>query len=112
MSYPVMLLKAAAWLFAFWSGIGRGLLGMLVQAAAITVFLTVVDGTTAGDRALPAQLLTLLLYALMSFTLLSVAWKLRNPAVSLACNVAGTLGAFAIVNFTIEFIVHAAAKAS
>jgi hypothetical protein len=105
MIYLVMGIKSVAWLFAFWFGIGRGMLGMLVQAAAITLFLTAVDQLTlAGNFPIPAILLTLLLYALMSFILLSVAWKMKNPAVSLGCNVMGTMGAFAIVNFTMDFL--------
>lgn len=105
MIYLVMAVKSAAWLFAFWFGIGRGLIGMLLQATAITLFLTVADKlTVAGDLPLSAILLTLLLYALMSFILLPVAWKMKNPAVSLGCNVMGTMGAFAMVNFTIIYL--------
>lgn len=104
MIYLVMTIKSVAWLLAFWFGIGRGLPGMLTQATAITLFLTAVDKVTvAVQLATPGILLTLLLYGLMSFILLTVAWKMKNPAVSLGCNVMGTLGAFAIVNFAIDF---------
>lgn len=102
MVYLVMFLKSAAWLFAFWFGISRSARGMLLWSAGITVFLTLTDRlSVAGDT---VNLLTLLLYALMSFFLLPLAWKLKDPAVSLACNVMGTLGALAMVNFTSAFL--------
>lgn len=105
MIYLVMFLKSAAWAVAFWLGINRALKGMLLSSAAIAVFLTVTDKlTVSADLALVDILLTLLLYAMMSFLLLPIAWKLKDPAVSLACNVTGTLGALAVVNFTMDFI--------
>lgn len=105
MIYFVMFLKSAAWAFSFWIGIRRGVKGMLLWAAGISVFLTLADGVTgsAGTHYFPI-LLSMFLYTLMSFLLLPIAWKMRNPAVSMACNLAGTLGAFAMVHFTMEFI--------
>ncbi|HBG04461.1 MAG: hypothetical protein A2075_03385 [Geobacteraceae bacterium GWC2_58_44] len=105
MIFFVMLLKCLAWFVAFWSGIRSDLNGMLLRAAGITVFLTVADKfSVASNLALPAILLTLLLYALMSFILLPLAWKLKNTAVSVICNVIGVLGAFAGVNFTMDLL--------
>jgi hypothetical protein len=105
MVYLVMFFKSLAWALAFWVGIRRELKGMLLSCVAITLCLTVTDElTVAAHPALSTVALTLLLYAMMSFMLLSIAWKLRHPAVSLACNVMGTLGAFAVVNFTIAFL--------
>jgi hypothetical protein len=106
MIYLAMGIKSLAWLLAFWFGIGRGRKGMLLLAAAVTLFLAAVDGVAvAGARPFPGMLLSLVLYALMSFTLLPVAWKMKNPAVSLGCNVMGTLGALAVVDFTMNFLV-------
>lgn len=105
MIFFVMILKPVAWFFAFRSGIRSDLKGILLRAAGITVFLTLVDKVSvASNLAFPAILLTLLLYALMSFILMPVAWKFRNSAVSVACNVMGILGAFAGVNFTMDFL--------
>jgi hypothetical protein len=103
MVYVLMVLKSVGWALAFWVGIRRQLKGMLSWSAGITVFLTVTD-QVASHLAFPSIVLTMLLYAMMSFMLLSIAWKVRHPAVSLACNVMGTLGAFAVVNFTILFL--------
>jgi hypothetical protein len=105
MVYLVMFFKSVAWALAFWTGTRRELKGMLLSSAAITLCLTVTDELTiARDPAFSAIALTLLLYAIMSLMLFTIAWKLRHPAVSLACNLMGTLGAFAVVNFTIVFL--------
>jgi hypothetical protein len=101
----VMLLKPVAWLYAFWTGTRSDLNGMLLRAAGITVFLTLADKiSVASNLALPAIVLTLVLYALMSFILMPLAWKLKNTAVTVICNVIGMLGAFAGVNFTMDFL--------
>lgn len=105
MIFFAILLKSVAWLIAFRSGLRSDLKGMLCKAAAITVFLTAVDKfSVASNLAYPAILLTLALYALMSFVLLPVAWKLNNRWFSLACNLAGMLGALAGVNFTMDLL--------
>jgi len=105
MIFFVMLLKPIAWFFAFGSGTRSDLNGMLLRAAGITVLLTLADKVSvASNLAFPAILLTLVLYALMSFTLLPIAWKLKNPTLSLLLNLFGMLGAFAGVNFTMDFL--------
>jgi hypothetical protein len=103
MVYLIMFVKTAAWAGSFWYGIRRGWKGMLLWAGGITLFLTLADNLEQIGT-LSVLLLTLALYALMSFFLFPLAWKLKNPAVSLACNVAGTYGAFAVVNLTIHFL--------
>ncbi|MBU5637148.1 hypothetical protein KOM00_10425 [Geomonas sp. Red69] len=40
----------------------------------------------------------------MSFTLIPCAWKLRNTLATLLLGVAGTLGALAGVNFTMDLL--------
>ncbi|HJV33690.1 hypothetical protein [Geomonas sp.] len=103
MVYFIMFLKTAAWAGSFWYGIRRGWKGMLLWAAGISIFLTAADNLEEMGT-LSVLLLTLTVYALMSFFLIPLAWKLKNPAVSMACNVAGTYGAFAVVNLTIDFL--------
>lgn len=103
MIYLIMFVKTAAWVACFWYGIRRGWKGMLLCAAAISIFLTLADNLVAAGT-VSVLVLTLLLYALMSFFLLPLAWKVKSPAVSMACNVAGTYGAFAVVSFTIDFL--------
>jgi hypothetical protein len=101
----VMIMKSVAWFFAFRFGTRSDLKGMLLSAAGVTLLLTVIDKfSVAANLALPAILLTLLLYALMSFILFPIAWKLRNGAVSVIFNVIGMLGAFAGVNFVMDFL--------
>ena len=105
MIFFVMLLKPIAWFFAFRSGTKGDLNGLLLWASGITVFLTLADKVSvASNLEFPAILLTLFLYAVMSFSLLPVAWKLKNSAVSLVFNLMGMLGAFAGVNFTMDFL--------
>lgn len=105
MIFFMLLLKPIAWFFAFRSGIRCDLKGMLLRAAGITGFLTLADKiSVASNLAFPAIMLTLLLYALMSFTLLPIAWKLKSGAAVMVCNLLGMLGAFAGVNFTMDLI--------
>ena len=105
MIFFVMLLKTIAWFFAFRSGTRCDLNAMLLRACGITVLLTLADKVSvASNLAFPAILLTLLLYAVMSFTLLPFAWKVKNATLSLVLNLAGMLGAFAGVNFTMDFL--------
>lgn len=101
----IVLLKCVAWFFAFRSAVGADARGMLLRAAGITLLLTLADKlSVASNLAYSAILLTLLLYALMSFVLLPVAWRLKNGVVSALCNVVGLLGALAGVNFTMDFL--------
>jgi len=105
MIFFVMLLKPIAWFFVFRSGTRVGLNAMLLRAAGITVFLTLADKVSvASNLAWPAILLTLLLYASMSFTLLPIAWKVKNSTLSLLFNLMGMIGAFAGGNFTMDFL--------
>ena len=105
MIFFVMLLKVIAWFLAFRSAIRGDLNRMLLWAFGITLFLTLADKVSvASNLAFPAILLTLFLYAVMSFTLLPLAWKLKHWAVSLVLNLMGLLGAFAGVNFTMDFL--------
>jgi len=100
-----LLLKPVFWFAAFRFAIKGSVGGMMRHALGITVLLTLIDAVTvAGNLALPAILLTLVLYALMSFTLIPVAWKLKKPALSTSLNLAGVAGAFAGVNFTMDCI--------
>jgi hypothetical protein len=78
---------------------------MLLWAGALTLFLTVVDRLSVGGSfPLAAMLLSLFLYGLMSFFLFPLAWKVKDPAVSLACNVMGSLGSLAVVSFATAFL--------
>jgi len=105
MIFLVMLLKPIAWFFTFCSVTRRDVKAMLLRAAGLTLFLTLMDKiSVASNLPLPAILLTLLLYGLMSFTLLPLAWKFRNTKMSVLPNIMGMLGAFAGVNFTMDFL--------
>ena len=104
MIFFIMFLKAAAWSSAFWAGIRCQLKGMLLWTVGITVFLTLVDELVmAKDVSSARLLLSLVLYLLMSFLLVPLAWKLKNPAVSMACNVMGTWCSFFAVNVAVNF---------
>jgi len=105
MIFFVMLLKPIAWFFAFGSGTRGDGNTLLLWACGITVFLTLADKVSvASNLAFPAILLTLALYALMSFSLLPLAWKRKNRTLSSVLNLAGMLGAFVGVNFTMDFL--------
>lgn len=100
-----LFLKPIAWYIAFKSGIIENMNTMLLWAAGITVALTLVDKVSvASNLATPAILLTLALYGLMSFILLPLAWKVKNTALSRSLNLMGMIGAFAGVNFTMDFL--------
>jgi hypothetical protein len=101
----LLFIKPVAWYIAFKSGVIENRNKMLLWAAGITVVLTLLDKVSVADR-LPvsALLLTLALYGLMSFTLLSLAWKTKNAKLSVVLNVVGMIGAFAGVNFTMDFL--------
>lgn len=100
-----LLLKPIAWFVVFRSGIRGDLDAMLLRAAGITVVLTLADKVSvASNLALPAIVLTLVLYGAMSFTLLPLAWKVKKTTLSVILNLLGGVGAFAGVNFTMDFI--------
>lgn len=101
----VMLLKSTVWFFAFRAGTRSSALGMLSFAVGCAVLLTLFDKVSvASNLAFSAILLTLALYALMSFILMPLAWKVKNSAFSVVCNLGGLMGAFAGVNFTMDFL--------
>ena len=105
MIFLALLLKPVAWYVAFKSGVIENRNTMLLWAAGITAVLTLVDKVSvAGNLAPPAIMLTLVLYGLMSFTLLPLAWKAKKSALSAALNLVGMIGAFAGVNFTMDFL--------
>jgi hypothetical protein len=100
-----LILKPVAWFVAFRAGTRGSLDTMMLSAAAIIVCLTLVDKVSvASNLAYPAILLTLVLYTLMSFTLIPLAWKVKNTTFSLVLNLMGMFGAFAGVNFIMDFI--------
>jgi hypothetical protein len=105
MIFFLMIVKALAWIATFVSGTRRGLRGMLLHAAGIALLLTAADKVSVASNLGPQAIaLTLALYALMAFTLLPLAWKIRNAVLSLALNLFGALGAFAGINFTMDFL--------
>jgi hypothetical protein len=105
MIFLALLLKPIAWFVAFRSGTSGNMSAMLLWAAGITVILTLADkASVAGNLAASAILLTLVLYGVMSFTLLPLAWKVKKTTFSVVLNLAGMTGAFAGVNFTMDFI--------
>lgn len=100
-----LLLKPIAWYVAFKSGVIENLNAMLLWAAGIAVALTLADKVSvAGNLPVSALLLTLILYGLMSFTLLPLAWKVKKSTFSMVLNLVGMIGAFAGVNFTMDFL--------
>ncbi len=100
-----LLLKPIAWFVAFRSGTRGDMKAMLLRATGIAVVLTLADKVSvAANLPLPAILLTLALYGLMAFTLIPLAWKVKKTVLSVALNLAGLLGAFAGVNFTMDFL--------
>jgi hypothetical protein len=100
-----LFLKPVAWYIAFKSGIIENMNAMLLWAAGIAVVLTLVDKVSvASNLSISAILLTLALYGLMSFSLIPLAWKAKKTKLSLVLNLAGMIGAFAGVNFTMDFL--------
>ena len=100
-----LFLKPIAWYIAFKSGVIESMNTMLLWAAGITAVLTLVDKVSvASNLATPAILLTLVLYGVMSFTLLPFAWKMKEAKISMVLNLVGIIGAFAGVNFTMDFL--------
>jgi len=103
--FLLMLVKAVVWVVAFITGARCGLKGMLLHALGLTLFLTLVDKVSvASNLDLRAIALTFALYALMSFTLLPLAWKVRKAPLTAVLNFFGAVGAFAAVNFFMDFI--------
>lgn len=100
-----LILKPIVWLAVFRYAARGTLNAMLLSAAGMTAFLTLADKVSvANNLATSAILLTLVLYGLMAFTLLPLAWKVKQPAFSVVLNLVGMLGAFAGVNFTMDFL--------
>jgi len=100
-----LILKPIAWLVAFRSGTRGNLDTMMLWAAGIIVFLTLADKVSvASNLAVPTIVLTLVLYTLMSFTLIPLAWKVKKTTLSVVLNLMGMIGAFAGVNFVMDFI--------
>jgi len=100
-----LILKPIAWLVAFRSGTRGNLDTMMLWAAGIIVFLTLADKVSvASNLAVPAIVLTLVLYTLMSFSLIPLAWKVKKTTLSVVLNLMGMIGAFAGVNFVMDFI--------
>jgi len=82
-----LFLKPVVWYIAFKSGVIEGMNRMLLWAAGITIALTLIDKVSvAGNLPLPAILLTLVLYGLMSFLLLPLAWKMKKTNLSTVLN--------------------------
>ncbi|MGB9080562.1 MAG: hypothetical protein WCD00_04630 [Desulfuromonadaceae bacterium] len=105
MIFLALILKPVAWFVAFRYGTKGNMSALLLWAAGITVILTLVDkASVAGNLATPAIILTLVLYGVMSFTLLPLAWKVKNKTLSVVLNLAGMIGAFAGVNFTMDLL--------
>jgi hypothetical protein len=100
-----LLLKPIAWLVAFRFGTRGSLEALMLSTAGITVILMLVDTVSvASNLAYSAIILTLVLYTLMSFTLIPLAWKVNNSILSVVLNLAGMVGACAGVNFTMDFL--------
>ena len=60
--------------------------------------------SVAGNLAAPEIVLTFALYGLMSFTLLPLVWKVKNTTLFVVLNLVGLIGAFAGINFTMDFL--------
>jgi len=105
MVFLALFLKPVAWYVAFKSGTIENMKTMLLWTVGITFGLTLVDKVSvASNLPFKAILLTLVLYGLMSFILIPLAWKIKNTALSVVLNIMGMIGAFAGVNFTMDFI--------
>ncbi|QWV99447.1 hypothetical protein KP003_09570 [Geomonas nitrogeniifigens] len=105
MIFFAILLKAVLWVIVFRSAVRCDARAMLLRCSCIAVALTVIDiFSVAANLRFSAFVLTLALYLLMSFTLIPCAWKLRNTLATLLLGVAGTLGALAGVNFTMDLL--------
>ena len=100
-----LTVKPIAWWLVFRCATKSTMKAMLLWAAGITAGLTLADRfSVASNLATPAILLTLALYGLMSFTLIPLAWKVKQTSLSVVLNLLGLLGAFAGVNFTMDVL--------
>lgn len=100
-----LFVKPIAWFVVFRLSMKGTLEGMLFWATGVALFLTLVDKVSVAENlGGSAILLTLVLYVMLSFMLLPVAWKIQNPVLRLVLNLVGTLGAFAGVNFMMDFL--------
>lgn len=101
----VMLVKTAVWFCAFWFGMKSSRSLMLATAGSVAMVLTVMDTfSVAFNLGIMPIVLTLVLYLLMSFILLPIAWNVRDTTVTFLCNILGMVGAFAGVNFTMDLL--------
>lgn len=105
MIFVALFLKPIIWLTVFWTIRGDSFKHMLYWAVGTTIVLTLVDKVSVASN-LPtfAIVLTLVLYAGMSLTLMPLAWMMQNARYSKALNVLGVLGSFAGVNFAMDCI--------
>lgn len=100
-----MIVKGALWSLAFWFGMRSGRNAMLVTAGLVAIVLTLMDMfSVAFSLGVMPMVLTLVLYLLMSYILLPIAWTVRDTTVTFLCNILGMVGAFAGVNFTMELL--------
>jgi hypothetical protein len=100
-----LILKPIAWFTAFRYGTRGNMDAMMLSAAGITIVLTLADSVSvASNLGGTAIILTLVLYTLMSCTVIPLAWKVNNAPFSKALNLVGIIGAFAGINFTMDFI--------
>ncbi|QWV95505.1 hypothetical protein KP004_10150 [Geomonas oryzisoli] len=105
MIFFAILSKAVVWIIAFRSAIRTDARAMLLRCSAVAVVLTAIDiFSVAANLRVSAFVLTLVLYLLMSFTLIPCAWKLRNTLATLILGAVGALGALAGVNFTMDLL--------
>jgi hypothetical protein len=105
MIFFALALKPIAWVVAFRFGTRGDMTAMMMWSTVIAVLLTIVDKICVADNlAASAIMLTLVLYVLMSFILIPLAWKVRKAAFSVVLNLVGILGAFAGVNFTMDLL--------
>ena len=105
MIFVALFLKPIIWLTVFWTIRGDSFKHMLYWAVGTTIVLTLVDKVSVASN-LPsfAIVLTLVLYAAMSLTLMPLAWMMNNDRYAKVLNVVGVLGSFAGVNFTMDCI--------
>ncbi|NJD92297.1 MAG: hypothetical protein FIA91_12440 [Geobacter sp.] len=105
MIFIALLLKPVIWLTVFWTIRGDSFKHMLLWALGTTFVLTLVDRVFIAGNLPPFTIvLTLALYAVMSLTLMPLAWMMKNARYSKALNVLGVLGSFVGVNFAMDCI--------
>lgn len=105
MIFVALFLKPIIWLTVFWTIRGDSFKHMLLWAVGTTFVLTIIDSVSVASN-LPrfTIVLTLVLYAVMSLTLMPLAWMMKNARYSKALNGLGVLGSIAGVNFAMDCI--------